>query len=300
MNQTIIFNVQKFSVHDGPGIRTTVFFKGCPLVCAWCHNPESQSGLPELLFDREKCSLCGRCLDLCAKGAIEAANDSLLTEQHRCDACGRCAERCIRGAREVAGKKIACSNLLKEVEQDRVFYEQSGGGVTFSGGEALSQIDALTELSQTCKARGLHVAVDTCGYAPFASFERILKYTDLFLYDIKHMDETAHRQYTGQGNELILDNLRRLAAVGANIALRLPLIEGVNAHDENIAAVAAFIKDIRLSQVNLLPYHNTGSSKYARLGRYFDPARWSAPSPARLQAIAERLSLTGHKIYLGG
>lgn len=300
MNQAIIFNVQKFSVHDGPGIRTTVFFKGCPLRCQWCHNPESQEGLPELVYDREKCTLCRRCLSACARGAIQIADNSLLTDRDHCHACGHCADRCLSGAREVAGKKAVLHDLLREIEQDRVFYEQSGGGVTFSGGEALSQIDALAELAYACKSRGLHVAVDTCGYAPFASFERILEYTDLFLYDVKHMSDTAHRQYTGQGNDLILSNLRRLAAAGANIALRLPLIEGVNTHDENIEALAVFIRDIRLIQVNLLPYHNTGSSKYARLGRLFDPAVCSAPTPAKLQLIAARLSLTGHKIHLGG
>lgn len=300
MNQAIIFNVQKFSVHDGPGIRTTVFFKGCPLRCHWCHNPESQEGFPELLYDREKCTLCRRCLNTCSGGAIQIAGNSLLTERGHCRACGCCADRCLSGAREVAGKKAALNDLVREIEQDRVFYEQSGGGVTFSGGEALSQIDALAELAYACKARGLHVAVDTCGYAPFESFERILGYTDLFLYDVKHMNDIAHRRYTGQGNALILSNLRRLAAVGANIALRLPLIEGVNTHDDNIEELGAFIKDIRLLQVNLLPYHNTGSSKYARLGRPLDPAACSAPAPDKLQRIAARLSLTGHKIHLGG
>lgn len=300
MNQAIIFNVQKFSVHDGPGIRTTVFFKGCPLRCQWCHNPESQEALPELLYDKEKCTLCRRCQSTCGRGANRMSDHSILTDRDQCNACGDCADRCFRGAREVAGRKAYISDLLQEIEQDRVFYEQSGGGVTFSGGEALSQIDALAELAYACKSRGIHVAVDTCGYAPFASFERILEYTDLFLYDVKHMNDTAHRQCTGQGNELILSNLRRLAAAGANIALRLPLIEGVNTNDENIEALAVFIKDIRLLQVNLLPYHNTGSSKYARLGRPFDSAVCSAPTPAKLELIAARLSLTGHKIRQGG
>lgn len=300
MNQAIVFNVQKFSLHDGPGIRTTVFFKGCPLRCQWCHNPESQEALQELLYDQEKCTLCSRCLHACDRGALSMADARLLHARERCDVCGHCADQCLSGAREVAGKRAAFSELLREIEQDRVFYEQSGGGVTFSGGEALSQIDALAELACDCKARGLHVAVDTCGYAPFTSFERILEYTDLFLYDIKHMDDTAHRRYTGQGNELILSNLRRLAATGANIALRLPLIEGVNTHDENIEAIAEFIKDIQLVQVHLLPYHNTGSSKYARLGRPYDPDVLSAPTLTKLQLITARLSLTGHKFHLGG
>ena len=298
MTQPIVFNLQKFCVHDGPGIRTTVFFKGCPLRCGWCHNPESQSGMPELLFDRERCTACGRCQAVCPRGAIRMDEGGAVHDRNLCHSCGACADQCLNGARELCGKTATIGELLNEIEKDRVFYEQSGGGVTFSGGEALAQIDALTELARACKDIGLHVAVDTCGHAPFASFERILACTDLFLYDIKHMDPDVHRRITGRDNKPILKNLRRLAAAGANISVRVPLIDGVNADDGNIDALAAFLNETRLTHVMLLPCHHTGRSKYERLGRVFDAEAWPSPSLARLKEIAARLAAGGLDVHL--
>ena len=298
MTETLLLSVQKFSVHDGPGIRTTVFFKGCPLRCGWCHNPESQNFAAELLYDREKCSGCLACIASCPVQAIRPGDDAALTDRKLCGACGKCTGACLNSARALAGTSWSEARLLDEIFQDQIFYEQSGGGVTFSGGEALCRIDALESLAAACKLRGLHVAVDTCGHVPAENMRRILPYTDLFLYDLKHMDPEAHRRHTGQDNRLILGNLRLLSDAGAAILLRLPLIEGVNADSGNIEAVLALAAPLRIRQVHLLPYHNTGSSKYAKLGRA--SAEYAAPSPERLAAIREQFAAAGLPTVIGG
>ncbi len=290
--------LQKFSIHDGPGIRTTVFFKGCPLRCSWCHNPESQSYRAELLYDAEKCTQCLRCLPHCPQQAITA---SAATDRNLCRACGECSDHCLHGARQIAGRAISPAELLPQLLADQVFYEQSGGGVTFSGGEPLSHIDVLETLAQESKRHRLHVCVDTCGHAPAESFRRSLRYTDLFLFDLKHMDPAKHRLYTGQDNRLILANLRLLSDFGANIFLRLPLIEGINADSENIAATLAFAKTLRLRQVNLLPYHATGRSKYARLGRADETGeQLKPPTPDRLEEIRHQFAAAGFDTHIGG
>ena len=280
--------LQKFSIHDGPGIRTTVFFKGCPLRCSWCHNPESQSYRAELLHDAEKCTQCLRCQPHCPQQAIAA---NALTDRNLCRACGDCID----------GRSLSPAELLPQLLADQVFYEQSGGGVTFSGGEPLSHIDVLETLAQECKRYRLHVCVDTCGHAPVESFRRILRFTDLFLFDLKHMEPAKHRLHTGQDNRLILANLRELSDCGANIFLRLPLIEGINADKENIAATLAFAQTLRLKQVNLLPYHATGRSKYARLGRADETGeQLRPPTPDRLEQIRRQFAAAGFDTYIGG
>lgn len=297
----IIFNIQKFCVHDGPGIRTTVFFKGCPLSCLWCHNPESQAYGRELLYDKEKCTGCRRCEEVCPEQAIQMIGREAVTDRIRCRACGQCAERCLRDARQVAGDNhCGVEEILREIEKDRIFYQQSGGGVTFSGGEALSQIDAVEMLARSCSRRGISVAVDTCGYAPFSVFQRLLPWTDLFLYDIKHMDPELHRRYTGQDNRLILENLRRLVDAGAVVALRLPLIEGINADDNNIGAILAFVAGMPLQKVNLLPYHDIGASKRTRLGLNQPDILLAPPAPERSEEILGRFQRAGFSAEIGG
>ena len=300
MKQPFIFNVQKFCVHDGPGIRTTVFFKGCPLRCAWCHNPESQDFAPELLVNAEKCTSCRQCLPTCPAGAIRATGEGIVTDRASCRACGSCVDECLKGAREIAGHQATITELLAEIEKDRVFYEQSGGGVTLSGGEVLCQPEAARELAQTCKSRGIHVAIDTCGHATYENLARLLDCADLFLYDLKHLDSLRHRKFTGQDNHLILDNLLRLSATGQSIHLRIPLIENFNADDAHIESVARFVRQLNLSRIDLLPYHNTGSSKYERLGRHYDPGAFATPAPERLARIVAVLRQVHPNVTIGG
>ncbi|HWR28727.1 MAG TPA: glycyl-radical enzyme activating protein [Negativicutes bacterium] len=300
MNQPVIFNIQKFCVHDGPGIRTTVFFKGCPLRCAWCHNPESQIFLPELLYNEEKCTGCGQCLSECPSAAITRRENAIATDRSRCQACGQCVNSCLRSAREIAGYTASVAELVAEIEKDRVFYEQSGGGVTLSGGEVLCQSQAAEALAIACKTRGIHVAIDTCGHVPYENLARLLDCTDLFLYDLKHLDPSLHKEYTGQDNRLILDNLCRLSAIGAAIFLRIPLIEGFNAGDEHINALAEFCRNLTVRQIDLLPYHNTGSSKYQRVGRPYNPGQFAAPSPERLDQIKTILQQSHPNVTIGG
>ncbi|MHC1759811.1 MAG: glycyl-radical enzyme activating protein [Negativicutes bacterium] len=300
MSKTLVLSVQKFSVHDGPGIRTTVFFKGCPLRCAWCHNPESQNFTADLMTDSEKCTGCGSCVDHCHIQAISVSTTGQATDRCRCDACGECVDFCRTGAREIAGHAASEAELLAEILKDQIFYEQSGGGVTFSGGEALCHIDALESLAAQCKLHGLHVAIDTCGYVPQDHFRRILPHADLFLYDLKHMDAERHRHYTGQDNRLILENIGYLSEAGAAICLRLPLIENVNDDPDNIEEILRFSKQLRLRQVNLLPYHNTGSSKYAKLGYQTQSVILTAPAPQRLEAIQRQFEAAGMETRIGG
>lgn len=300
MIQPFIFNLQKFCVHDGPGIRTSVFFKGCPLRCAWCHNPESQVFQPELLYNPEKCAVCGQCLPECPSDAITRRESSVVTDRHLCQACGRCVDFCFHSAREIVGHAASVPDLVAEIEKDRVFFEQSGGGVTFTGGEVLCQAEAAEALAIACKARGLHVAVDTCGHVPFENMARVLNCADLFLYDLKHLDPVMHEEYTGQDNRLVLDNLRRLNATGAAIFLRIPLIEGFNSDDGHINSLVEFCSGLNLKQIDLLPYHSTGSSKYQRTGRPFSPGRFAAPTPEKLARIRTILQQSHPKVTIGG
>lgn len=280
MGEPLAFNIQKYAIHDGAGIRTTVFFKGCPLSCRWCHNPESQRYQRELMFHQERCTGCGACAEACPHGA------ALPMDRTACRTCGACVDVCVHDAREWAGRTYAVKDLVRELEKDRMFYEQSGGGVTLSGGEVLSQnMDYITELVRRLYEKGLSVDIDTCGHVPYENFQRVLPYTDTFLYDIKLMDPEAHKRYTGADNRLILENLKRLSADGGKINIRLPLIAGVNADDGHIQAVIAFLKreNIRVYRANLLKYHSTGSSKYGKLGRTYDEAGMAVPEEAWLE-----------------
>lgn len=300
MNKAIVVNMQKYSVHDGPGIRTTVFFKGCPLNCMWCHNPETQSFKRQFMLDSEKCCGCGRCAAACPEKAILMQNENPFTDMNKCMRCGRCVDFCVNGARDIAGKEWTMQELMKEIEKDRMFYEQSGGGVTLSGGECMMQIDFLEELIERCNEKGISVVVDTCGHAPYESFQRIKDKVQLFLYDVKLVNSEKHRKYTGQDNSLILENLRRLVEDGAEIKLRIPLIQGINTDDENIRDTISLARELGLHNVNLLPYHDIGKGKYERLNRHYQEELMKVPSDETMQWIKGEFEKNGFHVKIGG
>lgn len=299
MNATI-FNIQKFSVNDGPGIRTTVFFKGCPLACAWCHNPESIHPKPELLYYSSKCIGCGRCITACKQSAVSADGHKISINRSKCIRCGACTEACPTDALQMAGKEVSIDEILREIDKDAVFYQQSGGGVTFSGGEPMAQIDALETLLKASKARGLHTAVDTSGYAPWSEFERILKWTDLFLFDVKHLDEASHQSFTGVSNKVILENLRQLSRHKANLGLRLPVIPGVNDSDAHIDRIGALLSSLNIQTVYLLPYHGIAKGKYERLGQVYALDGMKSPSHSEMERLKKRLDNFGLNVRIGG
>lgn len=300
MNRGIIFNLQKYCVHDGPGIRTTVFLKGCPLNCWWCHNPESQLMKSEVMFWKDRCKFCGNCVHRCPAGAIDSVDKLLITNKGKCILCGKCSEFCFNNAREIIGKEISVNELMKEIDKDFVFYEESGGGVTFSGGEPLSQIDFLSDMLKECKKNDIHTSVDTSGYAPWKNFEKILDKVDLFLFDIKHMDSEVHEKYTGVPNKLILDNVKKLSDLRKNIYIRIPIIPDINDDEENLVKTAKFLSNLNIIQINLLPYHNIGMDKYKRSKKEYKLLDIQEPSKERMNEILEVFKDLGISVKIGG
>lgn len=299
-----ITSIQKYSIHDGDGIRTTIFFKGCPLTCAWCHNPETQNYHPQALQDREKCVGCGACVKECPHHAISQVGEKTETDYAKCEACGTCLDACLLNLREICGKEYTIKELVAEIEKDEMFYEQSGGGVTLSGGEVMTMdMDYIEKLLKALKRKGITVTIDTCGHAPYENFERILPYIDTFLYDIKTSDTEVHKKYVGVGNELIMDNLVKLSEAGARIYIRIPTITEVNGDDASMEATIKFLLDhkIHVAQVNLLPYHNIGAGKYDKMGLTYEGSELSAPSNETMEHFVKMFQEAGfHNTKIGG
>lgn len=283
----LVFDVKKYAINDGPGIRVTFFLKGCPLHCAWCHNPESISPRPQKMYNRDKCIGCRSCIDSCPEGACSLTPDGVFTDTGLCTSCGRCADVCPTKAVEMSGRTASVAELVKIVEKERIFLEQSGGGVTFSGGEPLRQADFLITLLDEFGRQSVHRAVDTTGLADSDVLLEVAKRTDLFLYDLKMMDSRRHKRWTGVDNGRILENLRLLAGTGADINIRIPLIKGVNDDNENIRQTAVFVSGLhgKKKKVTLLPYHNIAASKYARLGEEYDAGNMAEPAESDISRV---------------
>ena len=277
----MVFDIQRFSIHDGPGIRTTVFLKGCPLSCVWCHNPEGVSAEPELSFIAGKCIGCGVCLSACRSGAHSMRGGEHMLDRSRCQGCWECTRQCCTRALECVGRDVTVGEVLEVVLRDRSFYETSGGGMTLSGGEPTQQADFSIALLAEARREGLGTAVDTCGWAPWEKLERMIPLTDLFLFDIKETEPERHREWTGVPLGPILENLRRLHADGARIRLRCPIVPGYNDRPDHFAAIASLARELAgIEGVELMPYHRLGEGKLDRLGLASD-GRVCAPAPDR-------------------
>ena len=295
----LIFNIQRFSIHDGPGIRTTVFMKGCPLACPWCSNPESQDFSLNLMVRDINCKGCGACVEACAEDAITIGKETgRKIDWDRCTQCLVCAEACIYDSLNVCGRYVGVQEVLDEVMRDEAFYNNSGGGMTVSGGEALSQTGFVTRLLAEGKQKGLHTAIDTSGYAPWKEMEEVLHLVDLVLFDIKHLDPGEHKRTTGVDNRLILENLTR-ASKKKNLWLRLPLISGFNDSDEHMDNIAVLGRDMGAEKISLLPYHEGGKSKSQQLGRPYGFSEATAPTDERIGYLKEIIEKRGVKASVG-
>jgi pyruvate formate lyase activating enzyme len=296
-----VFNVMRFSTHDGPGIRTSVFLKGCPLSCWWCHNPENWRHVPAEVYLPERCTRCGLCVANCPAGALAGSAQEVVCDPLRCRHCGRCVEVCPSGARERTGWEAGISELVEAIARDTAFYDQSGGGVTFSGGEPLAQPEFLTALLDACGRLEIHRAVDTCGYAAQEVLFEVARRTDLFLYDLKSADTGKHRAATGVGNELILSNLRRLSESGSQLIIRIPLIPGVNDSEADIAGIGGVIAGLaQRHPVHLLPFHRAAAAKYQKLGLAYRGEALATPPAERVAAAARSLERLGLTVNVGG
>jgi len=298
----LIFDIKKFAVHDGPGIRTTVFLKGCPLSCWWCHNPESISPKPELVLFENKCIGCGECFKACPNNAHEILPDGKrVYHRERCVLCGKCTEVCYAEALVMEGREVTVEEVMEELRKDIPFYENSGGGITLSGGEPMAQHEFALAILKQCKAEGLHTAIDTSGQSAWQNYEKILPFVDLVLYDIKHIDDEKHKLYTGVSNKLILENLKKMGEYGVPIEIRMPIIPGINDAKEYITRAVEFLKGVKnITRIELLPYHKLGGSKYERLGREYKLAELEPPDKETMNQIAEWISSYGLKVHLGG
>ena len=301
MTEGVIFDIKKYAIHDGPGIRTTVFFKGCPLACRWCHNPEGIAVAPQRIYWPERCVNCGECIQICPQKGITSAADGMQSDTEKCNLCQICAEHCPSAAVEFAGLKVTVAEVVRQIEKDTAFYDQSGGGITLSGGEPLMQPEFLLDLLDACGKLDLHRTVDTTGYADAGLLLKVAQNTDLFLYDLKLMDAAKHRDFTGVSNQLILDNLKLLSRNKARIQVRVPIIPGINADADNISRTADFVSTLPgVENIAILPFHNSARGKYGRLGMDCFASDIESPGDELMKTIAGWLEHSGLEVKIGG
>ncbi len=295
MAQGVIFNIQRYSLDDGPGMRTTVFLKGCPLSCLWCSNPESQDGAPMVSYRYTSCKACGSCAKACPKAAITLGSDGIHIDRALCDRCGACIKACVPQALRWSGELKTTEEIMKTVRRDKVYYQTSGGGVSCSGGEILAQADFVSEIFRLCREEGIHTCADTCGFGSQEAMRKVLKYSDLVYFDLKHMDSKKHFEYTGVGNEVIKQNLSLTLETGVPVVIRVPLIPEHNTDEENLRALAGVVKSLGGGgdHVSLLPYHNYGSNKYRMIDRSYPLEGLRRLTPEEEQSIKELIEACG-------
>ena len=298
MEKAIVTNIQKFSVHDGPGIRSIVFFKGCPLKCEWCSNPENIDPKPQLMVHKMKCIHCGLCTRKCEHGAIRPMS----VKKDHCVDCGECTEVCPTKARELKGKYYSVDEVRAAIDKDIDFYRNSGGGLTFSGGEPMLKVDFIIELAREYLEKGLTSVVETCGCVPWANYEKAIPYIDMFYYDVKFIDSEKHKEHCGAGNEQILSNLLKLCERGCQVMIRIPIIPGVNDAEEDLKATAEFLTGIKdkILGVHVLPYHNFGIAKYEALDMAYPLPDVAIPKDEYMQKIKALFELYGLEVKIGG
>jgi pyruvate formate lyase activating enzyme len=301
MKQGLIFDIKTYAIHDGPGIRTTIFLKGCPLSCLWCDNPESQNFSREFIFWPDKCLHCDACISACKKNAIIKKSKNLKEiNANKCDFCGNCVQVCYAEALQIVGQQISVDGLLEEIEKDTDFYLESGGGITFSGGEPFSQPEFLYEMLVACKERNFHIAIDTCGYVSWNILKKMSPYVDLFLFDIKLMDEEKHRKYTGVSNKLILAMLEKLVK-NHHVIIRIPLIPQINDDENNIRRMGEYLSKLnKIEEISHLPYHKLGISKYEIVNKRYAVRNIIPPTQDRINDVLRVLERFGFKLNVGG